>query len=105
MAWSSVVNLFLFKFCVPRFRRLYHNCDLQGWPATFGVDLDAANLVFHSTLIIASPTYACEPITDPAVKSRIAIVLRGNCMFVEKVFRSWLFVYSCFVCFVTSWCC
>ena len=58
---------------------------LQAGSAVFGPNLDVTRSMFGSSAVLASPAHGCIPITNN-VKDRIAIMTRGNCMFIEKVY-------------------
>ena len=44
--------------------------------------------MYGSEAVLATPLHGCIPL-GPGVKDRIAIVVRGNCMFIEKV-HQWI---------------
>uniref|UniRef100_A0A3B3UYJ1 alpha-1,2-Mannosidase n=1 Tax=Poecilia latipinna TaxID=48699 RepID=A0A3B3UYJ1_9TELE len=58
---------------------------LTAGPAKFGMDLTKQEHGVKGTIVKASPYTACGPIENAAeVKGRIALALRGDCMFAAK---------------------
>ncbi|KAM4720098.1 ER degradation-enhancing alpha-mannosidase-like protein 3 isoform 1-T3 [Anableps anableps] len=58
---------------------------LTAGPAKFGMDLTKQEHGVKGTIVKASPYTACGPIENVAeVKGRIALALRGDCMFAAK---------------------
>lgn len=84
---------------------------LLAGPAQFGTDLRGNNKV-TGKVVIANPLSACTELNDvDKLKGRIVLVIRGTCMFIEKVsfsftniiihaimcfFSNWWFTYACF---------
>uniref|UniRef100_A0A1A7XUB7 alpha-1,2-Mannosidase n=1 Tax=Iconisemion striatum TaxID=60296 RepID=A0A1A7XUB7_9TELE len=58
---------------------------LTAGPAKFGVDLTKQEHGVKGSIVKASPYTACGPVDNAAeLKGRIALVLRGDCMFAAK---------------------
>lgn len=57
---------------------------LKGGPAQFGPDMSKSDPV-SGAVTYSVPLDACSPLTNPdEVKGKIALAMRGNCMFIEK---------------------
>eukprot|EP00051_Salpingoeca_urceolata_P022994 m.384968 g.384968 ORF g.384968 m.384968 type:complete len:794 (+) comp20050_c6_seq4:476-2857(+) len=55
-------------------------------PASFGPNLDSQDTVYTGAVVTAEPPLACTPLTDcKRHQSKISVVTRGGCMFIEKV--------------------
>lgn len=61
-----------------------HPSVVLGGPAAFGPDVVESGLLTTSDAALTSPRTACSRIDEP-LKGKIAVVQRGECMFVDKV--------------------
>jgi len=62
------------------------NVQIMAGPASFGFNLEMEFRIFEGNLVVSQPVHGCNKIINPAeVKGRIALVQRGNCMFITKV--------------------
>ncbi|XP_034047764.1 ER degradation-enhancing alpha-mannosidase-like protein 3 [Thalassophryne amazonica] len=61
---------------------------LTAGPAKFGMDLTKQEHGVKGSIVKVSPYTACQPLDNAAeLKGRIALALRGDCMFAEKARR------------------
>ncbi|XP_031572987.1 ER degradation-enhancing alpha-mannosidase-like protein 3 [Actinia tenebrosa] len=59
---------------------------LNAGPAQFGLDLSKGNVGVGAEVVLADPIKGCTSLkNEESVKHRIAIMERGDCMFIDKV--------------------
>ena len=62
--------------------------DEQAGPAAFGPSLDDNDMTWQGVPILVEPDHGCKPIMMD-LQHQIAVVVRGACMFIEKVSGLW----------------